>query len=204
VCFCFPLLIISPLLHTLLSPPHEVCDSPDQVAHYHILASGFISGPTLGWSLSEGSFIIKNGQYKSNLNVSRLGTGRTYSTLNTARMAVDKRQTDWLKTTLRKADTRSYKHFKIIYVIVTYYPISCVCVCMYVYIYIYIYTHTHTHTHIHLVKEVNPLQRPRDSMRPGTYREALIMVTNKRALKHRASIEILLCRILYLWAVQGC
>jgi hypothetical protein len=28
-----------------------------------------------------------------------------------------------------------------------------------------------------LVKEVNPLQRPRDSMRPGTYREAFIMAT---------------------------
>jgi hypothetical protein len=33
-----------------------------------------------------------------------------------------------------------------------------------------------------LIKEVNPLQRPRDSVRPGTYREALIMTTNKRAL----------------------
>jgi hypothetical protein len=33
-----------------------------------------------------------------------------------------------------------------------------------------------------LVKEVNPLQRPRDSMRPGIYREALNMATNKRAL----------------------
>jgi hypothetical protein len=33
-----------------------------------------------------------------------------------------------------------------------------------------------------LVKEVKPLQRPRDSMRPGTYREALITAINERAL----------------------
>jgi hypothetical protein len=33
-----------------------------------------------------------------------------------------------------------------------------------------------------LVTEVNPPQRPRDCMRPVTYREALIMATNKRAL----------------------
>jgi hypothetical protein len=30
-----------------------------------------------------------------------------------------------------------------------------------------------------LVKEVNPPQRPRDSMRPGTCREASIVTTNK-------------------------
>jgi hypothetical protein len=41
----FPLLvIITPLLHTNLSPPHEVCNSPDQAAHYHTL------GPKLGAS----------------------------------------------------------------------------------------------------------------------------------------------------------
>jgi hypothetical protein len=35
----FPLIIIiPPLLHTHLSPPHEVCDSPDQAAHYHTLS----------------------------------------------------------------------------------------------------------------------------------------------------------------------
>jgi hypothetical protein len=34
--FSFPLLIINlPLLQTHLSPPDEVCDSPDQAAHYH-------------------------------------------------------------------------------------------------------------------------------------------------------------------------
>jgi hypothetical protein len=43
--FGFPLLIfILPLLHTHLSPPHEVCDSLDQTAHYHTL------GPKLGAS----------------------------------------------------------------------------------------------------------------------------------------------------------
>jgi hypothetical protein len=36
------LIIIPPLLHTHLSPPYEVCDSPDQAAHYHTL------GPKLG------------------------------------------------------------------------------------------------------------------------------------------------------------
>jgi hypothetical protein len=34
--------IIPQLLHTNLSPPHEVCDSPDQAEHNHIL------GPKLG------------------------------------------------------------------------------------------------------------------------------------------------------------
>jgi hypothetical protein len=43
--FSFPLLIIiPPLLHTRLPPPHEVCNSPDQGAHYHTL------GPKLGAS----------------------------------------------------------------------------------------------------------------------------------------------------------
>jgi hypothetical protein len=32
-----PVNIIPPLLHTHLSPPHEVCDSPDQASHYHTL-----------------------------------------------------------------------------------------------------------------------------------------------------------------------
>jgi hypothetical protein len=39
-----PVSIIPPLLHTHLSPPHEVCDSSDQAAHYHAL------GPKLGAS----------------------------------------------------------------------------------------------------------------------------------------------------------
>jgi hypothetical protein len=34
-----PLITISPFLHTHLSPPHEVCDSPDQAAHYHTLGA---------------------------------------------------------------------------------------------------------------------------------------------------------------------
>jgi hypothetical protein len=40
-----PANIIPPLLHIHLSPPHEVCDSSDQAAHYHNL------GPELGASL---------------------------------------------------------------------------------------------------------------------------------------------------------
>jgi hypothetical protein len=32
-----PLITIPPLLHTHLSPPHAVCDSPDQAEHYHTL-----------------------------------------------------------------------------------------------------------------------------------------------------------------------
>jgi hypothetical protein len=32
-----PVSIIPPLLHTHLSPPHAVCDSSDQTAHYHAL-----------------------------------------------------------------------------------------------------------------------------------------------------------------------
>jgi hypothetical protein len=39
-----PVSIIPPLLHTHLSPPHELCNSPDQAAHYHT------AGPTLGAS----------------------------------------------------------------------------------------------------------------------------------------------------------
>jgi hypothetical protein len=33
----FPANIIPPLLHIHVSPPHEVCDSSDQAAHYHHL-----------------------------------------------------------------------------------------------------------------------------------------------------------------------
>jgi hypothetical protein len=40
-----PANIIPPLLHIHLSPPHEVCTSSDQAAHYHNL------GPKLGASL---------------------------------------------------------------------------------------------------------------------------------------------------------
>jgi hypothetical protein len=40
-----PANIIPPLLHSHLSPPHEVCDCSDQAAHYHNL------GPKLGASL---------------------------------------------------------------------------------------------------------------------------------------------------------
>jgi hypothetical protein len=42
VIFGFPLLlIIPPLLHNHLSPPPEVCDGPDQAAHYHIRGLNF-------------------------------------------------------------------------------------------------------------------------------------------------------------------
>jgi hypothetical protein len=34
-----PLIIIPPLLHTHLSPPHAVCDSPDQAAYHHTLGA---------------------------------------------------------------------------------------------------------------------------------------------------------------------
>jgi hypothetical protein len=51
--FCFPPLItIPPLLHNHLSPPHEVCDSPDQAAHYHSL------GPKLGASSLTGTWLV--------------------------------------------------------------------------------------------------------------------------------------------------
>jgi hypothetical protein len=39
-----PVTIIPPLLHIHLSPPHEVCNSPDQPGHYHTV------GPTIGAS----------------------------------------------------------------------------------------------------------------------------------------------------------
>jgi hypothetical protein len=39
-----------------------------------------------------------------------------------------------------------------------------------------------------LIKEVNPLQRPRDPARLGTFREAVIMSTNNKVLKNRTSI----------------
>jgi hypothetical protein len=44
--------IIPPLLHTNISTPHVLCDSPDQAAHYHILVlqvAVFILDPVLGW-----------------------------------------------------------------------------------------------------------------------------------------------------------
>jgi hypothetical protein len=39
VLLLLPLITISSLLHTHLSPPHAVCDSPDQAAHYHTLGT---------------------------------------------------------------------------------------------------------------------------------------------------------------------
>jgi hypothetical protein len=48
-----PVNIIPPLLHIHISPPHEVCDSSDQAAHYHHL------GPKLGASLVTRHFDCK-------------------------------------------------------------------------------------------------------------------------------------------------
>jgi hypothetical protein len=38
------LLLVTPMLHTHPAPPHKMCNSPDQAAHYHTL------GPKLGAS----------------------------------------------------------------------------------------------------------------------------------------------------------
>jgi hypothetical protein len=54
-----------------------------------------------------------------------------------------------------------------------------------------------------LVKEVSPLPAHRDCMRCGTYRDTLIMATNERTLKLRASVGILLCMILYFTGGVG-
>jgi hypothetical protein len=50
-----PANIIPPLLHIHLSPPHEVCDSSDQAAHYYHL------GPKLG-----ASFLTQHIGWKQN------------------------------------------------------------------------------------------------------------------------------------------
>jgi hypothetical protein len=56
----FPTNIIPPLLHIHLSPPHEVCDSSDQAAHYHHL------GPKLG-----ASFLTRHFGWKQNKKVKK-------------------------------------------------------------------------------------------------------------------------------------
>jgi hypothetical protein len=53
-----PANIIPPLLHIHLSPPHEVCDSSDQAAHYHHLC------PKLG-----ASFLTRHFGWKQNKKV---------------------------------------------------------------------------------------------------------------------------------------
>jgi hypothetical protein len=55
-----PANIIPPLLHIHLSPPHEVCDSSDQEAHYHHL------GPKLG-----ASFLTRHFGWKQNKKESK-------------------------------------------------------------------------------------------------------------------------------------
>jgi hypothetical protein len=41
------LVITPPLLHTHLSPPHEVCDSSDQAPHYHNLGPKKVGASSL-------------------------------------------------------------------------------------------------------------------------------------------------------------
>jgi hypothetical protein len=46
----FLLIVIKPLLHAHLSPLPDMCDSPDQAAHYHISClevTGFITDRAL-------------------------------------------------------------------------------------------------------------------------------------------------------------
>jgi hypothetical protein len=50
-----PLIVIPPLLHTHLSPPHGVCDSHDRAAHYHTI------GPELGASSLTGTSVVDCG-----------------------------------------------------------------------------------------------------------------------------------------------
>lgn len=57
--FDFALLIISPLLHGHLSPPHEVCDNPDQAEHFHTLCPNFIIS-TLTWHLAGFGVCLKH------------------------------------------------------------------------------------------------------------------------------------------------
>jgi hypothetical protein len=59
----FPANTIPPLLHIHLSPPHEVCDSSDQVAHYHHL------GTKLG-----ASFLTRHFGWKQNKLKNKQGT----------------------------------------------------------------------------------------------------------------------------------
>jgi hypothetical protein len=60
--FC-PASIIPPLLHTHMSPPHEVCDSSDQAAYYHHV------GPKLGASFLTRHFGWKQNKKESNFNI---------------------------------------------------------------------------------------------------------------------------------------
>jgi hypothetical protein len=50
--FDFPqLIIITPLLHTHLSLPHEVCDIPDQAADHHTLCPK-LGASSMTWHLA--------------------------------------------------------------------------------------------------------------------------------------------------------
>jgi hypothetical protein len=63
---------IPPLLHTHLSPPHEVCDIPDQAAHYH----------TLGTKLRASSLIRHLDDLGGQGLLSKLKKNNTETTLN--------------------------------------------------------------------------------------------------------------------------
>jgi hypothetical protein len=45
--------IIAPLLHTHLSPPHEMSDKPDQTAHYYHVDAGHAVVMLFGTNVSE-------------------------------------------------------------------------------------------------------------------------------------------------------
>jgi hypothetical protein len=64
----FPASIIPPLLHIQLSPPHEVCDSSDQAAHYHHLS------PKLGASFLTRHFGWKQNKKESKSNDIRISS----------------------------------------------------------------------------------------------------------------------------------
>jgi hypothetical protein len=79
--FSFPLLIIiPPLLYTHLLLLLNMCDGPDQAAHYHILSlevGDFISGPPLAWLQSEGGSLISTLQV--GFVVDKVALGQVFS-----------------------------------------------------------------------------------------------------------------------------
>jgi hypothetical protein len=66
------LIIIQPLLYTHLSPPHEVCDSPDTLSYSLSEVRGFISGLALGWSRSRSSLVLEGRNFRNSFISSRL------------------------------------------------------------------------------------------------------------------------------------
>jgi hypothetical protein len=74
-CSVSPAIIIPPLLHIHLSPPHQVCDSSDQAAQYHHL------GPKLG-----ASFLARHFGWKQNKKVKKKDS--IFSSLKTIRYSI--------------------------------------------------------------------------------------------------------------------